>query len=359
MSEEIDQDRRHFTTIPAEEFSLFTPAEARQGKATPADRPVSRELSSLAASTEWLNSQPLSAADLRGKVVLIDFWTYTCINWLRSLPYVRAWAEKYKEHGLVVIGVHAPEFPFEHNVLNVRRAAKAMHIEYPIAIDNEFEIWSAFDNHYWPALYLLDSDGQLRHHHFGEGEYSRTEIMIQQLLAEAGSNDFNQDLVSVDARGAEAAADWDSVKSAENYLGFDRTENFASPGGAVLGEPRVYDIPDRLKLNHWALSGAWTVENRGTVLNRPNGRIVYRFHSRDLHLVMGPATRGTSLRCRVRIDGAPPDSAHGTDIDEHGNGTISDQRLYQLIRQSKPITDREFAIEFLDAGAEAFVFTFG
>jgi thiol-disulfide isomerase/thioredoxin len=358
MSEDIDQESQRFT-MPAEDFSLFTPVEARQGTDRPVDRPVSSELSSLAATTEWLNSQPLSAADLRGKVVLIDFWTYTCINWLRTLPYVRAWAEKYKEHGLVVIGVHAPEFPFEHTIENVRRATRDMHIEYPIAIDNKFEIWSAFDNHYWPALYLLDADGQLRHHHFGEGEYLRTEVMIQQLLAEAGDSDFNQDVVSVDPQGAEAGADWDSLKSPESYLGYERTENFASPGGVELDERRLYAAPNRLKLNHWALSGDWTVENWAILLNKPNGRIVYRFHARDLHLVMGPARQGTSVRCNVRIDGMPPGSAHGADIDKRGNGTIADQRLYQLIRQSKPITDREFDIEFLDAGVEAFVFTFG
>jgi len=358
MSEEIEPDSPHFT-MPAEEFSLFTPGEARPEPATPVATPVSSELSALAYATEWLNSQSLSAADLRGKVVLIDFWTYTCINWLRTLPYVRAWAEKYKEHGLVVIGVHAPEFPFEHDIENVRRATRAMNIEYPIAIDNKFEIWSAFDNHYWPALYLLDSDGQLRHHHFGEGEYLRTEVMIQQLLAEAGRNDFDQDVVAVNAQGAEAAADWDSLKSPESYLGYERTEHFASPGGAVLGERHVYTVPSPLKFNHWALSGDWTIESGKIRLNQPNGHVVYRFHARDLHLVMGLAGHGNLLQCRVRIDGMPPGSAHGADIDKWGNGTISEQRLYQLIRQSKPITDREFDIEFLDSGIEAFVFTFG
>jgi thiol-disulfide isomerase/thioredoxin len=359
MSEEIEPDTPHFTTIPAEESSLFTPVEARQETDTPIDRPVSGELSALAGATEWLNSPPLSAAELQGKVVLVEFWTYTCINWLRTLPYVRAWAEKYQEHGLVVIGVHAPEFPFEHDVENVRWAAKAMNIEYPIAIDNKFEIWSGFDNHYWPALYLLDANGQLRHHHFGEGEYLRTEVMIQQLLAEAGKNDFDQDVVAVDPRGAEAAADWDSLKSPESYLGYDRTDHFASPGGAVVGERHVYTTPSSLKLNHWALSGDWTIDKGKIKLNEPNGRILYRFHDRDLHLVMGLARHGTLLQCRVRIDGMPPGSAHGADIDKWGNGTISEQRLYQLVRQSKPITDREFDIEFLDTGVEAFVFTFG
>jgi thiol-disulfide isomerase/thioredoxin len=358
MSEDIEPDSPHFT-MPTEEFSLFTPVEAREGTATPVDTPVSGELSSLAVATTWLNSQPLSAAELRGKVVLVEFWTYTCVNWLRTLPYVRAWSEKYKEHGLVVIGVHAPEFPFEHDVENVRRAARAMNIEYPIAIDNKFEIWSAFANHYWPALYLLDSDGQLRHHHFGEGDYLRMEVMIQQLLAEVGKNDFDQDVVAVDAQGAEAAADWDSLKSPESYLGYERTDNFSSPGGAIPGERFLYATPDSLKLNHWALSGDWTVEDGKTRLNQPGGRIVYRFHARDLHLVMGPPRYGDSLRYNVRIDGMPPGSAHGTDIDKWGNGTSSEQRLHQLIRQSKPITDREFDIEFLDPGVEAFVFTFG
>src|SRR6266536_2877096 len=321
--------------------------------------PIEGELPSLSGATEWLNSQPLSAAGLRGNVVLISFWTYTCINWLRSLPYVRAWAEKYKQHGLVVIGVHTPEFEFEQTIDNVRRAAKDMRVDYPIAIDNDHAIWHAFNNHYWPALYFVDARGHIRHHQFGEGDYEQSEMIIQQLLAEAGIGGIGHELVSVDARGAEAAANWGSLKSPENYVGYERTEDFASPGGAVLDKRRVYAVPARLRLNHCALSGDWTVERQATVLNQANGRIAYRFHARDLHFVMGPAARGTSVRFRVLIDGKPPGAAHGIDVDAQGNGTVAEQRLYQLIRQPKPIADRQFEIEFLDSGVEAFAFTFG
>jgi len=321
--------------------------------------PIEGELPSLGSATQWLNSQPLTAAGLRGNVVLIDFWTYTCINWLRSLPYVRAWAEKYKDQGLVVIGVHAPEFAFEKNVDNLRRAAKDMRVDYPIAIDNDHAIWRAFNNHYWPALYFVDAQGNIRHHQFGEGEYEQSEMIIQQLLAEAGIGGIGHELVSVDARGAEAAADWGSLKSPENYVGYERTENFASPGGAVLDKRRVYAAPARLQLNHWALSGDWTVENEATALNTANGRIAYRFHARDLHLVMGPAARGASVRCRVLIDGQPPGAAHGIDVDDQGNGTVTEQRLYQLIRQRGPVTERTFEMKFLDPGVQVYAFTFG
>ncbi len=317
------------------------------------------ELASLERANEWLNSPPLTPAALRGKVVLIDFWTYTCINWIRQLPYVRAWAEKYRDQGLVVIGVHTPEFAFERNVDNVRRAAKDMRVDYPVAIDSDYAIWRAFNNRYWPALYFVDAQGHIRHHHFGEGEYEQSEMVIQQLLAEAGVDGIGDELVSVDARGAEAGADWASLKSPENYVGYERTANFASPGGAVLDEPRVYDAPARLRLNHWALSGEWTVGRQAAVLNKAGGRIAYRFHARDLHLVMGPAARGTSVRFRVALDGQAPGAARGVDVDEQGVGTVAEQRLYQLIRQPKPVTDRRFDIEFLDAGAEAFAFTFG
>ncbi|HEX6509184.1 MAG TPA: thioredoxin family protein [Chloroflexota bacterium] len=321
--------------------------------------PVEGELPSFGGATAWLNSTPLAAADLRGKVVLVDFWTYTCINWLRTLPYVRAWAEKYKDHGVVVIGVHTPEFSFEHDLENVRRAVKDMRAEYPIAIDNDYAIWDAFDNHYWPALYIVDAQGRIRYHQFGEGMYEQSEMIIQQLLAEAGIGGIAHELVSVDAQGAEVAADWGDLRSPENYVGYDRTENFASPGGADLDQPRVYAFPTRLRLNEWALAGEWTVEREATVLNKANGRIAYRFHARDLHLVMGPAARGTSVRFRVFIDGQVPGAAHGSDVDEQGNGTAAEQRMYQLIRQPGHIADRQFEIEFLDAGVEAFAFTFG
>jgi thiol-disulfide isomerase/thioredoxin len=374
MSEDITLSRRRFLgigamTIAAAQLGMIGCAkeqssEETQGalmseETTTAQLPIEGELSSLGSATEWLNSQPLTAAGLRGKVVLIDFWTYTCINWLRSLPYVRAWAEKYKDQGLVVIGVHTPEFAFEKNLDNVRRAAKDMRVDYPIAIDSDYAIWSAFNNHYWPALYLVDAQGHIRHHQFGEGEYEQSEMIIQQLLAEAGTGDIDHELVSVDGRGAEAAADWGSLESPENYLGYERTENFASPGGAVPDERRVYPAPAQLSLNQWALSGDWTVEKQATVLNEANGRIAYRFHARDLHLIMGPASRGDSVGFRVLIDGQPPGAAHGIDVDEQGNGTVSEQRLYQLIRQPKPIADRQFEIEFLDSGVEAFAFTFG
>jgi len=321
--------------------------------------PIEGALPSLGGATEWLNSPPLTAAGLRGKVVLIDVWTYSCINWLRSLPYVRAWAEKYTHQGLVVIGVHTPEFAFEKNIENVRRAAKDMQVNYPIAIDNNYAIWRAPKNAYWPALYVVDAQGHMRHHHFGEGAYAQSERIIQQLLAEAGRGSIDHTLVSVDAHGVEAAADWGSVKSPETYVGYERAEHFASPGGAVWDKRRVYAAPARLRLNHWALAGDWTVEKQAAVLHKANGRIAYRFHARDLHLVMGPAARGTSVRFRVRIDGQPPGAAHGIDVDDQGNGTVTEQRLYQLIRQPQPIADRQFEIEFLDAGVEAFAFTFG
>jgi thiol-disulfide isomerase/thioredoxin len=321
--------------------------------------PVEGDFPSLGGANGWLNSQPLTPAGLRGKVVLIDFWTYTCINWLRTLPHVRAWAEKYKDQGLVVIGVHSPEFAFEKNVDNVRRAVQDMRVDYPVAIDSDHAIWRAFRNQYWPALYFIDAQGRIRHHQFGEGEYEQSERILQQLLAEAGASGVSRELVSVEGHGAEVAPDWGSLKSPENYVGYQRTENFASPGGAVLDKRRVYSAPARLSLNQWSLSGEWTVTDQATVLNRANGRIAYRFHARDLHLVMGPAMRGAPVRFRVLIDGKPPGLAHGFDVDEQGNGTVTEQRLYQLIRQPKPIADRQFEIEFLDPGVEAYAFTFG
>jgi thiol-disulfide isomerase/thioredoxin len=316
------------------------------------------ELRSLGRATEWLNTSPLTADGLLGRVVLVDFWTYTCINWLRTLPYVRAWAERYQSHGLVVIGVHTPEYPFEHNIDNVRRAARAERVDYPIAIDNDYAIWQSFDNHYWPAVYLLDAQGNVRYRHFGEGEYEESERFIQQLLAESGAN-VSQDLVAVDAHGAEAPASWESLESAETYVGYQRTEGFASAGGAVPDEPRVYAAPARLRLNQWAMAGEWTMRSQAIALNVAGGRIEYRFHARDLHLVMGPPTAGASVRYRVRIDGQPPGAAHGTDVDDQGIGIAAEQRLYQLIRQPGPVAERTFEITFLDPGIEAFAFTFG
>jgi thiol-disulfide isomerase/thioredoxin len=298
-------------------------------------------------ATAWLNSPALTAAELRGKVVLVDFGTYTCINWLRTLPYIRAWAEKYKDHGLVVVGVHTPEFEFEKNLENVRRAVKELGLAFPVAVDNDYAVWRAFSNNAWPAIYLIDAQGRLRYRHLGEGEYERSEKMIQQLLAEAGAAGVPRDLVSVEGRGAEAAADWASLRTPETYLGPERAEN------------RAHTAPARLRLNQWTVSGSWTPKRQALVLSKPHGRIAFRFHARDLHMVMGPAAAGSPVRFRVLIDGMPPGAAHGGDIDAQGNGTVTEQRMYQLIRQPKPIAERTFEIEFLDPAVEAFVFTFG
>jgi thiol-disulfide isomerase/thioredoxin len=321
--------------------------------------PVEGHLPGFDGATGWLNSPPLTAADLRGRVVLVQFWTYTCINWLRTLPYVRAWAHKYKAHGLVVVGVHTPEFDFEHDLDNVRREVKDLRVDFPVVVDSDYAIWTAFDNHYWPALYFVDAQGQIRHHRFGEGDYDRSEQIIQRLLTDAGSSGVVQDLVAVEPSGVEAEADWDSLWSPENYLGYARSENFVSPDGAVLDTPQVYAIPGRLRLNQWALAGAWTVKGQAIVLNAPDGGIVYRFHARDLHLVMGPPAPGTPVRFRVLLDGQPPAAAHGTDVDEAGGGTVTHPRLYQLIRQPDPISERTFQIAFLNPGVQAYAFTFG
>jgi thiol-disulfide isomerase/thioredoxin len=321
--------------------------------------PVEGELPSFGGATGWLNSPPLTPAGLRGKVVLASFWTYTCINWLRQLPYLRAWAEKYAGQGLVMIGVHTPEFPFERDAGNVRRAVQEMKIDYPVATDNNYAVWRAFGNHYWPALYFADAQGRLRHHYFGEGEYGQSEMIIQQLLAEAGSAGAGQDLVSVDARGVEVPADWDDLRSPENYTGYERTENFASPGGTVPGEAHIYAAPAKLRLNQWALSGDWTMQEQAATLNKAEGQIACRFRARDLNLVMGRAGSPAAAPFRVLLDGQPPGNAHGIDVDGEGNGTVTEPRLYQLIRQYSPVTDRTFEIAFLDPGAQAFAFTFG
>lgn len=317
------------------------------------------ELASLERADTWLTSPPLTAADLRGKVVLVDFWTYTCVNWRRTLPYVRAWADKYRDRGLVVIGVHAPEFAFEKDLDNVRWAVKDMRIDYPVAVDSDHVIWRSFDNQYWPALYFIDAQGRIRYYHFGEGAYDQSEMIIRALLAEAGQGGTDREPVSVDPQGLEVSADWASLKSDENYVRYGDTEGFASPGGAVPDQPRPYDLPAMLRLNEWGLAGNWTMRADATALNEPNGRVAYRFHARDLNLVIGPAAPGTPVRFRVLVDGLPPGAAHGTDVGEDGVGTVTEQRLYQLVRQPKPITDRQFEIEFLDAGVEVFAFTFG
>jgi thiol-disulfide isomerase/thioredoxin len=310
-------------------------------------------------ATGWLNSEPLTPDDLRGKVVLVDFWTYTCINWLRTLGYVRAWYEKYGDQGLVVVGVHTPEFPFEQDVDNVREAAKDMRVEYPIALDSDYAVWRAFDNNYWPAVYIADAQGRIRHHQYGEGGYEECERVIQGLLREAGRDGIDDDLVSVAPDGLEAQADWDNLGSPETYLGYQQAERFASPNGAELGEPFNFVAPDPLGLNRWALSGDWTIESRAAVANGADGRILFRFHARDVHLVMGPRAPGTSVPFRVLVDGEPPAAAHGLDVDEQGRGTVAQQRLYQLIREQGSITDRTFEITFLAPGVEAYAFTFG
>ena len=312
------------------------------------DLPIEGDIPSLDGAAGWLNSPPLTPAGLRGKVVLVEFWTYTCINWLRTLGYVRAWAEKYADHGLVVIGVHTPEFPFEHDVENVRWAAKEMNVGYPIALDPDYAVWRAFDNQYWPAVYIADAQGRIRHHQFGEGGYAECERVIQELLREAGGDDIGDDLVSVVDDGFEAQADWANLESPETYLGSAQARNFAS--GVA---------PERLRLNQWTLSGDWTVGRGASVLNGADGRIAFRFHARDVNLVMGPRARGTSVPFRVLVDGEPPGDVHGLDVDERGQGTVIQQRLYQLIRERGSIDDRTFEITFLAPDVEAYCFTFG
>ncbi len=321
--------------------------------------PVEGELRSLGGATGWLNSPPLTVADLRGNVVLVDFWTYTCINWLRQLPYLRAWHEKYSGQGLVIVGVHTPEFGFESDVDNVGRAVREMRIEYPVALDSTYAVWRAFGNHYWPALYFGDAEGRIRHHHFGEGEYEQSEMILQQLLVEAGSADVGHELVSVEAHGAELAADWADLRSPENYTGYERTRNLANADDVAPGRPHSYTAPAALRRNQWALSGNWTVADQATILNAADGRIACRFHARDLHLVMGAAAPGASVRFHVRIDGQPPGAARGDDVDEQGNGTVTEPRLHQLIRQPGRVRDRTFDVTFLDPGVQVYAFTFG
>jgi len=327
-------------------------------KAAVPSLPSEGEMPPLTGAVAWLNSPPLTREGLKGKAVLVDFWTYSCINCLRAIPYVRAWAEKYRDQGLVVIGVHSPEFAFEKNIDNVRHAVADLAITYPVAIDNDYAIWRAFDNQYWPAHYFIDAEGRIRHHHFGEGDYEESERVIQQLLAEAGKTGLPGSLVAVAASGAEAPADMADVRSPETYVGYDRAAHFISPGGPVQDAPHVYAAATP-RLNEWALAGDWTIGGEHAVLNDKSGRILYRFHARDLHLVLGPAPDGKPVRYRVTIDGQAPGASHGVDIDAEGNGVVSGQRLYQLVRQSGPITDRTFEIEFLDPGVQAYAFTFG
>jgi len=315
---------------------------------------------SLSGAVQWLNSPPLSAQDLKGKVVLVDFWTYSCINCLRALPYVRAWAEKYEGQGLVVIGVHAPEFAFEKSIDNVRKAVADLNVRYPVAIDNDYAIWKAFDNQYWPAHYFIDAQGRIRHHHFGEGDYEGSEDVIRRLLAEAGGKAIAPGVTPIKAAGGvEAPADKSDMLSPETYIGYDRAEHFVSPGGAVGEEHHLYQR-GAPRLNEWGLFGEWTVLGERAELDRKNGGVVFRFHARDLHLVLGPTAAGKKIRFRVRLDGAAPGEDHGADTDAAGEGVVSEQRLYQLVRQSRePIVDRTFEIEFFDEGVAAYAFTFG
>ncbi|QRR05637.1 cytochrome c biogenesis protein DipZ [Burkholderia sp. MS455] len=337
-------------------------AMMRAADVKPAALPVEGTLPSLDGAVQWLNSPPLTAAGLRGKVVLVDFWTYSCINCLRTLPYTNAWARKYAPYGLVVIGVHAPEFAFERDIGNVKKAVHDLGIDYPVAIDNGYSIWRAFGNEYWPAHYFIDAQGRIRHHHFGEGEYAQSERAIQSLLAEAGHPEALNvplGLAGAPAKGALAAADAADVRSPETYVGYARAEDFSSPGGVVRDAAHRYDAPARPGLNDWGLAGTWQVGTERASLAAPSGRIVYRFHARDLHLVLGSGANGQPVRFRVTLDGAAPGAAHGADVDAQGYGTVTGQRLYQLVRQPGAIADRTFAIEFLDPGVDAYAFTFG
>ena len=332
--------------------------QAKPSDQADAQLPVEDLMPSLAGAEEWLNSPPLSFEALKGKVVLVDFWTYSCINCLRSIPYVRAWAEKYRDHGLVVIGVHAPEFAFERNVANVKNALASFKIGYPVATDNEYKIWRSFENKYWPAHYFIDGDGKVRHHHFGEGKYDESERIIQKMLRDAGNQNVPTGLVAVNASGAEAASDKKDVNSPETYVGYDRGSHFVSPGGVAEDKSHTYAAGEP-QLNEWSLTGNWTVGPELAQLDEKDGSIVYRFHARDLHLVLGPATEGSDVRFRVTIDGKAPADAHGMDTDAEGNGVVTTQRLYQLVRAQGTIADHTFEIHFLDPGVQAFAFTFG
>ena len=314
-------------------------------------------LPSLAGATEWLNSDPLTVAELEGHVVLVDFWTFTCINWIRTAPFRRAWNEKYREHGLRVIGVHTPEFPFERDIDSIRAAIEERRITYPVAVDSDYAIWSAFANRYWPALYVADATGAIRFHHFGEGRYDETERVIQELLHVP--EPLGDDLVVVEANGIEAQADWDALASPETYLGAERAERFASPGGGAWEERRSYTTPSSLRLNHWALAGDWTIGTKAARLDEAGGRLTYRFRARDVNLVMGPSEAAPPVRFRVRIDGGPPGAARGVDVDERGEGIAADRRFFQLVRQPERVDEHTLEITFLEPGVEAYVFTFG
>jgi cytochrome c biogenesis protein CcdA/thiol-disulfide isomerase/thioredoxin len=320
--------------------------------------PIEGDMPSLEGAVQWLNSAPLTRASLRGKVVVVDFWTYSCINCLRALPYVKSWYAHYKDAGLVVIGVHAPEFAFEKDVGNVTRAVHDLGITYPVALDNNLLIWQAFNNQYWPAHYFIDAQGRIRGHHFGEGDYSESEALIRELLSEAGNTKLSA-MTPVSGTGIEASADEADVGSPETYVGYERADNFASPGGSVPDAPHQYATPATLAPNQWALAGQWQVAGEAAEALKPGARIVFRFHARDLHLVLGPAQAGQKVRFRITVDGHAPGSDHGVDVAPDGSGAVTTQRLYQLVRQAHPEGEHTFAIEFLDAGVDAYSFTFG
>jgi thiol-disulfide isomerase/thioredoxin len=308
---------------------------------------------SLGGAAEWLNSEPLGPAELRGHVVLVNFWTLTCINWLRTEPYVRTWSQAYKSEGVVVIGVHTPEFSFEHEVDLVWRATKERGMDYPVAIDNDYAIWSAFANHYWPALYFIDADGIVRNHHFGEGRYEQSERVIQRLLG------VERELITVEGVGVEAPADWNHLRTPETYLGYGRSERFSSTDGVAFDECHAYEIPERLRVNHWSLHGEWTIGPDNVALEQPGGSVVYRFHARDAHLVLSPGGAREQIPFHVLLDGEAPGRSAGVDVDEDGNGVLRDGRLYQLVRQHDAVRERTLQITFLEPGAEAYAFTFG
>jgi cytochrome c biogenesis protein CcdA/thiol-disulfide isomerase/thioredoxin len=333
-------------------------AAGRTAGTASGDLPIEGPAPSFGGAVDWLNSPPLTIAALKGKVVLVDFWTYSCINCLRTLPYVKAWAAKYRDHGLVVIGVHTPEFAFEKDVGNVRSAVARLGVDYPVAIDNNYAVWQAFNNRFWPAHYFIDANGNIRHHHFGEGSYDEAERIIQRLLADAGNRNVPGGIVAVNADGALAAADQADNKSPETYLGYGRGANFVSPGGPAVDQSRAYQ-PGSPALNQWGFSGTWTIGKESSVLGQPGGGITYRFHARDVHLVLGPSADGKPVRFKVTVDGKPPGQDHGTDTDADGNGVVTAQRLYQVVRQSGPVADRTFEITFLDPGVHAYTFTFG
>jgi thiol-disulfide isomerase/thioredoxin len=307
---------------------------------------------SLDGATGWVNSEPLSPEGLRGKVVLVDFWTLTCINWLRQEPYVRAWSQAYRDDGLVVIGAHTPEFSFERDIDRVRRATKEREIDYPVAVDSDYGVWSAFDNHYWPALYFVDREGIIRDQHFGEGRYEESERVIQRLLG------VEREPLSVEGRGVEAEADWDHLGTPETYLGYARSERFASPANTAFDERRAFELPESLRSNHWALGGEWTIGSENVVLEQAGGSIAFRFHARDAHLVMSPGER-EPIPFRVSVDGEAPGASHGVHVDEDGNGVLDDGRMYQLVREHDTVRERTLEITFLEPGAEAYSFTFG